>query len=54
MCYVTAKLTTAAGPRCFRRGTVIIIAEEGNRIDIPDHSVLENKIVTGSLRILDH
>ena len=36
------------------RGTVIIIANEGERIDIPAGSTLENKIVTGNLRILDH
>eukprot|EP00761_Pharyngomonas_kirbyi_P012112 gb/GECH01012139.1/.p1 GENE.gb/GECH01012139.1/~~gb/GECH01012139.1/.p1 ORF type:complete len:497 (+),score=106.36 gb/GECH01012139.1/:1-1491(+) len=36
------------------RGTVIIVANEGDHIDIPSNSVLENKVVTGSLRILDH
>jgi len=36
------------------RGTVIIIANEGDRIDIPSGAVLENKIVSGNLRILDH
>jgi len=36
------------------RGTVIIIANHGDRIDIPDGSILENKIVSGNLRILDH
>lgn len=36
------------------RGTVIIIANHGDRIDIPSGSVLENKIVSGNLRILDH
>lgn len=36
------------------KGTVIIIANEGEHIDIPHGSVLENKIVTGNLRILDH
>eukprot|EP00096_Caligus_rogercresseyi_P010438 TRINITY_DN3808_c0_g1_i1.p1 TRINITY_DN3808_c0_g1~~TRINITY_DN3808_c0_g1_i1.p1 ORF type:complete len:506 (+),score=135.43 TRINITY_DN3808_c0_g1_i1:150-1667(+) len=36
------------------RGTVIIIANHGERIDIPDGSILENKIVSGNLRILDH
>jgi UTP--glucose-1-phosphate uridylyltransferase len=36
------------------RGAVIIIAELGERIDIPDHTVLENKIVTGHIRVLDH
>ena len=36
------------------QGTVIIIAQESDQIDIPAGSVLENKIVTGNLRVLDH
>uniref|UniRef100_A0A0N5A7E2 UTP--glucose-1-phosphate uridylyltransferase n=1 Tax=Parastrongyloides trichosuri TaxID=131310 RepID=A0A0N5A7E2_PARTI len=36
------------------KGTVIIIANHGDRIDIPPGTVLENKIVSGNLRILDH
>jgi len=36
------------------RGTVIIIANHGERIDIPAGATLENKIVSGNLRILDH
>lgn len=36
------------------RGTVIIVANEGDHIDIPSGATLENKVVTGSLRILDH
>ena len=36
------------------RGTVIIIANPGDRIDIPPGAILENKIVSGNLRILDH
>lgn len=36
------------------KGTVIIIANHGDRIDIPPGSILENKIVSGNLRILDH
>lgn len=36
------------------RGTVIIIANHGDRIDIPQGACLENKIVSGNLRILDH
>lgn len=36
------------------KGTVIIIANHGNRIDIPPGTILENKIVSGNLRILDH
>jgi len=36
------------------RGTVIIIANHGDRIDVPPGAILENKIVSGNLRILDH
>ncbi|XP_055350512.1 UTP--glucose-1-phosphate uridylyltransferase-like isoform X2 [Paramacrobiotus metropolitanus] len=36
------------------KGTVIIIANHGDRIDIPAGSLLENKIVSGNLRIMDH
>lgn len=36
------------------KGTVIIIAVHGDRIDIPSGAILENKIVSGNLRILDH
>jgi len=35
-------------------GTVIIIANHGERIDIPPGAILENKIVSGNLRILSH
>ena len=37
-----------------RQGTVIIVANEGSVIMIPDGTVLEDKVVTGNLRILDH
>jgi len=36
------------------KGTVIVVANHGNRIDIPDGSILENKVISGNLRILDH
>jgi len=36
------------------RGTVIIVAQHGSRIDIPAGSILENKVITGNLYILDH
>jgi len=36
------------------RGTVIIIANHGERIDVPPGAILENKIVSGNLRILEH
>lgn len=36
------------------KGTVIIIANHGERIDLPSGTILENKIVSGNLRILNH
>jgi len=42
------------GPNVTLKGTVIIVANEGERIDIPSGAVLEDKVVTGHLRILDH
>lgn len=30
------------------RGTVIIVANEGSRIELPDGTVLENKLVSGA------
>eukprot|EP01114_Cavostelium_apophysatum_P000818 TRINITY_DN1071_c0_g1_i1.p1 TRINITY_DN1071_c0_g1~~TRINITY_DN1071_c0_g1_i1.p1 ORF type:complete len:508 (-),score=134.08 TRINITY_DN1071_c0_g1_i1:76-1599(-) len=42
------------GTNVVLKGTVIIVANIGNRIDIPDGSVIENKVISGNLRILDH
>lgn len=36
------------------QGTVVIVANPGEKIDVPSGCVLENKIVSGNLRILDH
>ena len=36
------------------QGTVIIVANEGSVIMIPDGTVLRDSVVTGNLRILDH
>lgn len=36
------------------KGTVIIVANNGERIDIPSGSILEDKVVSGNLRIVDH
>eukprot|EP01088_Endostelium_zonatum_P016431 TRINITY_DN4436_c0_g1_i1.p1 TRINITY_DN4436_c0_g1~~TRINITY_DN4436_c0_g1_i1.p1 ORF type:complete len:514 (-),score=127.03 TRINITY_DN4436_c0_g1_i1:61-1602(-) len=42
------------GANVVLKGTVIIVATPESRIDIPPGSVLENKVVTGHLRLLDH
>jgi len=36
------------------RGTVIIVANPGSVIMIPNGAVLENKVITGNLHIMDH
>lgn len=36
------------------KGTVIIVCNDGEKIDIPNGAVLENVVVTGSLSILEH
>jgi len=36
------------------KGTVIIVANEGSTIEIPPGSILENVVVQGSLRLLEH
>lgn len=42
------------GAEVVLRGNVIVVANHGNRIDIPPGSILENKVVSGNLRILEH
>jgi hypothetical protein len=34
------------------RGTVIIVANEGQRIDIPDGCILENRLLSGNLNMI--
>lgn len=34
------------------RGTVIIVANEGQRIDVPDGCVLENRLLSGNLNMI--
>ncbi|KAH8920179.1 putative UTP-glucose-1-phosphate uridylyltransferase [Atractiella rhizophila] len=36
------------------RGTVIVVANDGAKIELPDGTVLENKLVSGSLQLTDH
>merc|ERR1712216_956403 len=48
---------TVSGDVCFGsgvvlKGTVIIVADNGAHVDVPRGSVLENNIISGSLRIL--
>ncbi|KAJ3989941.1 UTP-glucose-1-phosphate uridylyltransferase [Lentinula detonsa] len=41
------------GRACDLRGTVIVAATEGQRIDIPDGSVLENRLLAGNLNMIE-
>eukprot|EP00794_Sanderia_malayensis_P020172 gene20172-22147_t len=52
--HLTVSGDVTFGRNIILKGTVIVIANHGDRIDIPTGSVLENKIVSGCLRILDH
>ena len=38
----------------FLQGTVIIVANHGNHIDIPSGSTINDKVISGNLHILDH
>jgi len=49
---VSGDVTFGAG--VVLRGTVIIVANHGCHINIPDGAILENKVVSGNLSILDH
>ncbi|KAI8866628.1 UTP-glucose-1-phosphate uridylyltransferase [Ramicandelaber brevisporus] len=49
---VTGDVTFGSG--VVLQGTVIIVANHGNRIDIPSGAILNDKVVSGNLRILDH
>lgn len=52
--HLTVSGDVAFGSGCVLKGTVIIVANPGNKIMIPSGSVLENKVITGNLHILDH
>jgi UTP--glucose-1-phosphate uridylyltransferase len=52
--HLTVSGNVTFGRRVVLKGTVIIIANHGEKIDIPTGAELENKIVSGNLRILDH
>ena len=55
ICCFSVSSEPVAWTLCFLcQGTVIIIANHGDRIDIPSGALLENKIVSGNLRILQH
>eukprot|EP01103_Thecamoeba_quadrilineata_P020520 TRINITY_DN8859_c0_g1_i1.p1 TRINITY_DN8859_c0_g1~~TRINITY_DN8859_c0_g1_i1.p1 ORF type:complete len:499 (+),score=103.34 TRINITY_DN8859_c0_g1_i1:34-1497(+) len=52
--HLTVSGDVTFGANIVLKGTVIIVANQGSRIDIPSGSEFENKVVSGNLRILDH
>ncbi|KAA8896553.1 hypothetical protein TRICI_006863 [Trichomonascus ciferrii] len=52
--HLTITGNVSLGKNVTLKGTVIIVCEEGNKIDIPNGAVLENVVITGSLSILEH
>jgi UTP--glucose-1-phosphate uridylyltransferase len=52
--HLTITGNVTLGKNVTLKGTVIIVCEEGKKIDIPNGSILENVVITGSLSILEH
>ena len=52
--HLTVSGDVTFGKNVTLKGAVIIVAEDGRRFDIAEGSVLENAVITGHLRILDH
>uniref|UniRef100_UPI00358F1CA5 UTP--glucose-1-phosphate uridylyltransferase-like isoform X2 n=1 Tax=Myxine glutinosa TaxID=7769 RepID=UPI00358F1CA5 len=52
--HLTVSGNVAFGKDVVLKGTVIIIANHGHEIVIPSGSILENKIISGNLTVMDH
>ncbi|XP_061405758.1 UTP--glucose-1-phosphate uridylyltransferase-like isoform X1 [Lethenteron reissneri] len=52
--HLTVSGNVTFGKNVVLKGTVIIIANHGDKIAIPSGSILENKIISGNLSVLDH
>lgn len=52
--HLTITGNVTLGKNVSLKGTVIIVCNDGQKIDIPNGSVLENVVVTGNLTILEH
>mmetsp|Transcript_1742 Transcript_1742/g.2078 ORF Transcript_1742/g.2078 Transcript_1742/m.2078 type:complete len:167 (-) Transcript_1742:133-633(-) len=52
--HLTITGNVTLGKNVTLKGTVIIVCNDGDKIDIPNGSVLENVVVTGNLTILEH
>ena len=45
--HLTVAGDVSFGRKVILRGTVIIVANEGSKIELPDGTILENKLVSG-------
>ncbi|ORY54862.1 UTP-glucose-1-phosphate uridylyltransferase 2 [Leucosporidium creatinivorum] len=52
--HLTVAGDVSFGRKVILRGTVIIVANEGSKIELPDGTILENKLVSGNLQLTDH
>ncbi|EHY65796.1 UTP-glucose-1-phosphate uridylyltransferase [Nematocida ausubeli] len=52
--HLTISGNVTLGKNVELKGTVIIIADEGKSIHIADGTVLDDKVVTGNLNVIDH
>lgn len=52
--HLTVSGDVSFGENTTLKGTVIVVANPGNKIMIPAGSVLENKVVVGSLHVIPH
>ncbi|CAR66034.1 DEHA2G22990p [Debaryomyces hansenii CBS767] len=52
--HLTITGNVTLGKNVTLKGTVIIVCNDGDKIDIPNGSILENVVVTGNLTILEH
>jgi len=52
--HLTVSGDVTFGTKVTLKGTVIIVAEHGEKIELPDGAVLENKIVSGSLTLKEN
>ena len=51
--HLTVSGDVVFGKNITLKGTVLIVASEGEHIDIPEGAIIENKIISGNFRIID-
>eukprot|EP01091_Cochliopodium_minus_P008276 TRINITY_DN1847_c0_g1_i3.p1 TRINITY_DN1847_c0_g1~~TRINITY_DN1847_c0_g1_i3.p1 ORF type:complete len:491 (-),score=149.96 TRINITY_DN1847_c0_g1_i3:39-1511(-) len=52
--HLTVSGDVSFGENITLKGSVVVVAHKGNKIDVPSGSVLENSVLTGNLRIVEH